>query len=360
MNGPESDVDVVEVSFPLEPGESVVAAPVPELRDYTDRTEMWLVIRALRKKNPIRQAAERVMEDPSERRLAFEDLMRILQRPNGYRWKERTLAAWMLGMTHLSEAEKQEAADSLLKVYKREEANDLRGAAQRCLLRSTVVGLVVGLVVVCSQYDSGIPVQIGAGLFGFALGTLAGIPFVYPFSKAMEADILNQVRAASARALGRLESAESIGPLAETIASRVAAPRLKRAAESALPEAARALRPEHYGELGPEITPNLCRVAHHRSQGLAAHALAALAKVGDGRALEDVRRIAKRGPSRLRPWAERALPILEERHRRENAPKTLLRAAEASPDEGLLRPSGAAGHEDPDRLLRPAEDWEPV
>src|SRR5688572_21346443 len=91
----ERDTEV-PVPFPPTPSESGALAPVPELKDYTDRTDIWLVIRALRQKNPVRQAAERVMLDPSERRLAFEELMRIVLDPNGFRWKERILAAWML------------------------------------------------------------------------------------------------------------------------------------------------------------------------------------------------------------------------------------------------------------------------
>ncbi len=367
----EVEGDDTTVAFPPEPVDSVVLAPVPELKDYSDRADMWLVIRALKKRNPVRQAAERVMQDPTERRLPFEELITQLYNPNGFRWKERTLAAWLIGMNSPTEDQRREAVEALLKIFNRQDGNDRQGAFWRCLLRSLPVGIIIGIVFVLVEFvakgrsdlDLSVYSWLSALLVGIAMslgGTLLSAPLVYPFSKAIEADCLNQVRAAAARALGRLEIPESVGPLAETIASRVAAPRLKRAAESALPEAARALTSAHYGRLGAAITPSLCRVAHHRSEGLAAHALAALAKVGDGRALEEVRRIAKRGPSRLRPWAERALPILEERHRRENAPKTLLRAAEAATDDDLLRPAGASGYEDPDSLLRPSEDRERV
>ena len=84
-------------------------------------------------------------------------------------------------------------------------------------------------------------------------------------------------------------------------------------------------------------------------------ALEALGKIGDGRAVYTVERLAARGKSSaIRQAAAQILPILQERQRAENAPGVLLRAANrpGSDVNNLLRPAEEAAPTDPQQLLR--------
>jgi hypothetical protein len=87
--------------------------------------------------------------------------------------------------------------------------------------------------------------------------------------------------------------------------------------------------------------------------------LAALEKVGDGRAVLYVARLSQTGwTDRLQQEAGRLLPILQARKQRENDHALLLRGASSptEPPETLLRPAAAsASHIPPDELLRPKE-----
>lgn len=91
--------------------------------------------------------------------------------------------------------------------------------------------------------------------------------------------------------------------------------------------------------------------------------LDAYARIGDGRALDDVRRIAagKATSGLLDPAcleaAQRCLPHLEKAAAELRERETLLRAAQsAASDDGLLRPAASAERLDEDGLLRPAEE----
>src|SRR5205809_1141607 len=89
------------------PSASLSISPVPELKDFTDRPEIWVIIRSLGMRNKVRRAAESVMQSPSERLLPLDELLQILLKPSGFRWKERALAAWILGMTAGSAGERE-------------------------------------------------------------------------------------------------------------------------------------------------------------------------------------------------------------------------------------------------------------
>src|SRR5579871_5772358 len=99
---------------------------------------------------------------------------------------------------------------------------------------------------------------------------------------------------------------------------------------------------------------NACRLLGHPDDDLVLAVLDALSKVGDGRAVTSVERVAAHGRTApLREAAQRVLPILQERRQRERDAARLLRAADAPhmPDDVLLRPAQSTGRIDPELLL---------
>src|SRR5262249_8359417 len=113
----------------------------------------------------------------------------------------------------------------------------------------------------------------------------------------------------------------------------------------------------HYGQLGPQTVPDLCRSLEYyaNSAPFCLAILDALIKVGDGRAIKTVQKIADETPfSTVRAAAQNLLPILYERQRQEAEPQMLLRATQApqTPSEQLLRPSQEKQEADAEVLLR--------
>src|SRR5262249_32296509 len=124
----------------------------------------------------------------------------------------------------------------------------------------------------------------------------------------------------------------------------------RTAALPALRSALSTVTPEHYGRLGSACVPNLCRALEYADQSLHVEILEALEKIGDGRAVPTVRRLAQKGS----PTAARILPALLARQLQENESKMLLRSASlssATPKE-LLRPASETSTTEPQQLLR--------
>jgi hypothetical protein len=180
-----------------------------------------------------------------------------------------------------------------------------------------------------------------------------------PFSYLEEVSRWNRVRAAAAAALGRLRAKECVDLLAQhSVRDNYA--ELTVAACGALESVIPYLEESDSVALHIDTVPNLCRIALHSSVfRLDCFELVhALGKVGDGRAIPPVERLAKRGvTSAIRAEAERVLPILKERLRKEREASSLLRASLApdSPTDILLRPAQDVGASDPQQLVRSVE-----
>jgi hypothetical protein len=120
-----------------------------------------------------------------------------------------------------------------------------------------------------------------------------------------------------------------------------------------------ALEPAHFGLVRKTSIDHLCRILQDRRNHLVIVVLEALEKVGGGSAAAPVAKLLKRSKAKdVQRAASRVLPVLEARHRDEQAPQILLRAT-GSPtvDEGvLLRPHEAMKDFDTGLLLRPTDD----
>ncbi len=227
--------------------------------------------------------------------------------------------------------------------------------------------LVIGKDMIPEQFyerwvDAAVGVSI-AGIILYGIGTVI-----------MRSNISSESRTITRRRaiqmLAELGDCRAIGEVAHALHDTDS--EVSKAARSALPVLLDAVRAKHYGMLPKEATPALCELIYGSDRLLAMQAINALARAGDGRAVEPVMR-QKESAIQTLHWlraehgrdaevavleaAERALPILEERLRNETAAERLLRPAEspANPAEVLLRPAGSATSVPDTQLLRPAE-----
>jgi hypothetical protein len=173
---------------------------------------------------------------------------------------------------------------------------------------------------------------------------------------------VNTVRAAAATALGRLQIPEAVGEVAAAVHDSPGTRQtpgtglVREAALNALPFLLDALTTHYYGRLPDQAIANLCRLLEHPNDRLILDVLEALGRVGGGSAVEPVERVARRGRAYTRQTAERILPVLRERQRREREAATLLRPSIApdDPSQVLLRPAQDTGQADVNLLLRPS------
>ncbi len=171
-----------------------------------------------------------------------------------------------------------------------------------------------------------------------------------PFSMALDASRGARVRAAAARTLGRWRSPRSAAALAKAAHDPASVVRLE--ALKALPGVLANLTDAHYGTLPSETVPALCRLLEGRgllgldtTQRWRVQILAALEKVGDGRAVATVAPLAHHSHiPEIQREAQRVLPTLESRLREEQSRQTLLRSSlpPQEPFRELLHPVSEA------------------
>ncbi len=336
-----------------EPAQTQVPAPmvedtIGEQADLGDLDEIARLATRLRRKNPVRMAADMLIQGARPPDDAIPSLLYSIQAPSGFRWRERIVAAWALSRMEVDETTRCHAASCLIRMLRRENEKDAAGRIGRMALRT---GILSGALSILTSPATG----IGAIPFFIVLSVVFS-PFTFSLSSWIDSRRHDRVRAAAAEALGHVCIAESIGDLA--LAARDKNMRVRqRAANSFLPVAA-TITKRDYRRLDNWMVNAVFRLLSGRDDDLQRAALRALGEFGDGSALEPVQRVAKKGKTReLRALAESCLPILRERWQKENDTRILLRAADSpgAREEALLRPAG--GSETPaERLLRAVEE----
>jgi hypothetical protein len=287
---------------------------------------------------------------------------------------EREIAAFLLGRAPLDAAEKAAAGEALAKTLDNNRAIDKRIALAnvwRGFVSGTrflaPVSAVLALVLSACNAMFYPGFEIVQFLFWTAIILVVLEMLLSPFfvSTLMEQNglHLSRMRAAAAAALGRLGLPESVDSLAR--AANGDSPEVRDAAMRALEAVLPTLTPDHYGRLGAQTVPNLGRVLMDGLEPFRLRVLEALEKVGDGRAIAPVKRIATyplAGDSeRLQAEAARILAVLEARQRQETERGTLLRGSHAAPaaaPDMLLRPAAEPSETPPEELLRPHSDEE--
>ncbi len=239
------------------------------------------------------------------------------------------------------------------------------------LLAIAIAG-AIWLVMFMLAVDGAVPALLARGWVAATVSVLLGAFPVYGVFRDL------QRRAETRRSAQRLTEARDhrhIGALVDLLASEDLVTR--RQAENALIRRLPELRATDASLLTTNQHGRLLRIlslhvenplwkdvrevfkpANGRAVELRVAILKALEQVGDGRAYMVVRGLAEskgRSPAerRIQAAAAECLPFLERRVQQEWQGKTLLRAAESSSAEDLLRPAIGAG--DPELLLRESE-----
>lgn len=292
----------------------------------------------------------------------------------------RGLIIWALGRLPLNPQFRKEAAKALADIL--EDKQPLGARTARRLVNAAARSAVWGSVSMGSLIGFGMlayvvkglspePIAWGAAILLICLAVLAGgallcTPFVIPYSLYADASRARLLRIRAVSTLERLRVPESVGILAKAYARME--PEIRKAAEPALLAVLPTLMPEHYGRMDAEVVPHMCHALLFAATGaraygsLASSLLQALERMGDGRAVQAVEQVAKKGTgTNLRAEAARILPILRARQEQENAHGTLLRGASSpavSADQ-LLRAASDTGVTAADQLLRPTADSRP-
>ncbi len=287
-------------------------------------------------------------------------------------WKECVMAVWALGRLTADDPARRQVAELLTWLVGRQSENmaciDGKRLAKRwrAITRNLCVGILLWGLVAWSSSGRVEDVAIVA-VDCLLLSLLLTIPLTilsficgYP----LDAVRMSRIRSMAILTLGRWREPCHMDMLLREYAQKSG--RVRDAAEVALAEVLPLLTTEERLERSSDFVPNLCRVLHRKERQLLDYTvreetlevllLEALGKVGDGRALPTVERIATRGRTpRLRELAQSILPVLYARSREATDPKQLLRGA-VCPDTApntLLRATQETSTTPPNQLLRP-------
>ena len=296
---------------------------------------------------------------PSDFELALETVRNRSHGPTS----EARVCAWLFGVAALSPDESSAAGGVLREILGSAPRKLILPATRRLrqsALRSAAIAAPSALLVSLPSWAEGALLLNPLG--NFVLFSVCLFVPVFVISFLTELAAARELRFITAHALGRLDYVQAVDALSgagmgdDSDLCQVALISLR----ALLPH----LTPDHYGMLGPNAVPNLCRLLKEYAPvwmvapGLQTDLLEALEKVGDSRAIPVVRRSCRQWPAGpLRQAADRTLETLEERRRRELERDTLLRGAkEPVPDPSiLLRAADAQSDLRPEQLLRPVD-----
>jgi hypothetical protein len=322
------------------------------------------LMRFVPRRSAVRRIAEHFVAAPDVPIDDLQPLTRTLLSRSVWRWRERRLAAWLVGEIYATDQAVAPATEALVRVVERRAVRgnaaaigrDLIGAAVRAYLLALALTPLVVVLLQGWWMDSAEAAAETCLLLSVPL-----FPSVWGVSNFVEDMRKRAVRREAIAALGKLARPETLRVIA-AMATRVgpfwwSVPDTadRGAASAALPPVVANLRPEHYGALPAGTVAALCKLIGHNGDRTVMAALTALRIVGDGSAVQPVSRLARRAKDpAIRAAAEDLVPILLERQRNEMAQSVLLRpssAPSASPEE-LLRPAASGSDTSPDELLR--------
>ena len=320
------------------------------------------LMRRLPKKHKLRSVINAKTGEFAGDLYAAPTLLRLLRASSEHSWRERTAALIALRYLPIAPEDSAEAASVIGKIMLGRDTNIGERVLRRGLwifLRWLMLWLpapVFWLVYSVLPDDSFAQQLIACiGLVYAAVAWLCAIamPIASPMYDSVRA---SDVCAEAAQTLAVLQLPESVGALARASRSvSLGYDFVRNALMRLLPT----LTEEHYGRIGADATPELCALLREclPDRPYQEKILAALGKVGDGRAVAPLEKFAARHASRpIGQQAEAILPILRARREQENAASMLLRGTSAPPVEAgeLLRAVSQSAPTPPQTLLRPA------
>ncbi len=344
------------------PSPPLATGPAPRRQEVTWQETVWIrnLLGRVRGGNAVEAARDLV--DNRATRCPVEPILGALSQQSAGRWRERALAAWVLGLISIP-PELQVSTVSLLTTVlgQRGAGNWGTNAIRRSLLCGLVPGSLAGVFGLLGAEVSRNPIGLIVAVPAIVIATMVfACLFFVPvtlYSLATDSVNQNRVRAEAALAIRRQRMLGGIAALAET--SNDSDPRVRSLARAALEELLPMLTPDHFGMLGSYTTPSLCNAlsrAGAQDAELAVVIIDAMRTVSDSRAIPAVEAARRRWTTRPRVLeaADRALAVLCQRRENEKDSARLLRSAE-TPANNLLRPAGQVGVM-PDLLLRANEE----
>lgn len=333
-----------------------------------DMATMEALARSLRRSSPVRDFAMNALAGTPSSNV--QPLLDALAESSPRRWKERGVAAWLLGKLPLQPEQSQAAMQHLCEVVGTRQSNTGIHRAKRTgrrTARALSVAAIAGLAVtswvffmIGSVHDNVLCHGLLYALFSFCMGVVFYAvlltPLVMPVSIACDKRRINRVRAAAATALGRRPYRQCVGVLARAALDKNR--QVREAADTALRATLPTLAPEHNGQTSADEVADLCRLMFRVDEPLALQILGALSKVGDSSAISPVGRLTQRGCThRVRETAAALLPLLYQREEEENASRMLLRASSATPSgpDVLLRPAHSVTEQSAGEMVRSSQ-----
>ncbi|HLI48137.1 MAG TPA: hypothetical protein VKV18_05525 [Chthonomonas sp.] len=295
----------------------------------------------------IRAIAEQIVANATPPATAFAELVQALVSPDRYHWRESRLAAWCLSHVPLLPHQRSVAIQTLADVVSKRYKPSLRSI----VARSAFISLIIGAITLTP-----------AGILVIAI---LCYPLVHLFVWDAARSHAAQIRGEAARALQTLQAVETIDLLTAAAVNDMLFVRLQ--ARNALCHLLPLLTSAHYGTLRPSTLQLLSYLLNAPNELLAQRILEAFTKVGTRSVLSAVKLIARgRGKhGHLPPIRQAAIEAqrrIEERLRREQETRVLLRASQVEPTmpEQLLRPAMDAHLERSEELLRASQSGEPL
>ena len=353
------DSDLPPALPPIHPG-AVAAARVNSDIPQVDWDWANELVAKLSRRSPIRLLFNEIRSGKqSKYPMAF--LESVLRHRSPKKWRERALAAWMIGAVPLDADLVQGATLLLSEVLGGKIAHDRFGKG---CSRSYFIayGICAVLLTLFTVFEEGLnPLRMASAMIGRLVASafisvplgLAISPVVIPTSMAKDKKRLNFILSASARTLGKMKSPHAITALTE--AARDGDKTVRENSLQSLRTHLPQLTPQHYGTLNSGTVPGLCFLLNQRNRDFRLEILGALEKVGDGRALGPVTRLhAVTKDEQVKEAAYKAMVVLAERAENEKRAATLLRPINAPGDSSgiLLRPAGGSFEHDETQLLR--------
>lgn len=271
--------------------------------------------------------------------VAFQQLLQTAIEGKG----DQRLAA----VTYLGEWGDPRAVDALVLAIKRDNAEQTRHNVGNVAGQIALATLLIGIMIIL------------AAVFDCSGGCTGGCE-----GACFACDIADNVRLRFevAKSLARLGSLHAVGALARLVQDKNL--EVAKTAHTALMELlskADSLQEGQADALGPgglvELADLLSLNDYHLSRAI----LAVFRRVGDGRVLSAVEKLAQNLSRNrdLREGARELLPLLKERIAQQEVRATLLRAAEGNTiavSDNLLRPASfQSATEPPQQLLRPTD-----
>jgi hypothetical protein len=328
-----------------------------------EAAEIRCLIRWLKPGNPVRLAAERALRGQPAAGEALSEALFALMRPCATSWRERAVAAWLLGVLPVP-ARRREAVLSSLGLIVVQDP-DIRPSLDCLALWMIVMPLWTFALLFsqCIKYRSfclSDPLPYESVFWLGCLLSISLFAIACPAVSLLQHRGLNYASALAARSLGRLHSPDSIRPLALALASgarharTTGRIRLIEAVQEALPQVLAELTTRHYGRIGRASLRSMGRALEQASEPVALAILDGLEMVGTGEMVGAVARAARWGHrERVRRTASEVLHVLQARLEAEVMPTRLLRAAGAPPNrESLLLPASFAQGAPRESLLR--------